>query len=103
MTPQQRYLIKHPNRRKASQEKYRETHQIEIKAYSKHIHQFKGTLIYHNFKVRNNTCRNCGYQGFTNLHHKFYCRCFPIACTVELCNRCHRGIHIVKNFKLGDI
>lgn len=53
--------------------------------------QFLNTAIIFPFIVRAGFCMMKDCDGImTDRHHFFYCRVFPIACTIELCDMHHK-------------
>lgn len=62
--------------------------------YDKRI-MFLGIFIYLSWNIRKGYCSYCSNNIFdkscirTNIHHLFYVRIMPWACTVELCPKCH--------------
>jgi hypothetical protein len=59
---------------------------------------FKGNRLYFEKKPRTGKCSECGnVKGKdckrTSNHHWFYLIIMPWACTIELCNSCHRKGH----------
>jgi hypothetical protein len=43
------------------------------------------------FDARHGICSQCGYQGFTAIHHIMYDPINPLAYTIELCVKCHKA------------
>jgi Predicted restriction endonuclease len=58
--------------------------------------RFKNQRIRLNENPRKGICQWCGYQGYTHMHHAEYHDDDPLKDTIELCARCHKGLHWVK-------
>ena len=54
--------------------------------------RFIDKYVHIGFNPRRGTCSQCGFQGYTHIHHTEYDEKHPLAHTVELCAPCHSKI-----------
>ena len=72
-------------------------HYYHIHGYEKkpNVFTFKGKKVKATEPVRVGICSNCGFKGYTHLHHDDYDESNPLLNTRELCPKCH-GIETEK-------
>ena len=58
--------------------------------YQKKKIHFLDKEVHLDFNPRQGICSQCGYEGFTAIHHKMYDLSDPMAFTEELCVKCHK-------------
>ena len=102
---QQSWKDRNPVRVKDYRERYSQEHSeynyIRNKIHSKRKIVFLGKQIYLGFNPRKGICSHCHRIGTTNLHHRYYVKCMPLAGIIELCVHCHNKEHGQYQDELG--
>ena len=100
---QREHYLKNRERIRARHREYDRTHREERLARVKKRVMFKEERITLPYNPRKNICLRCGKSHpeellrQTGVHHMAYYPNFPLSATMELCNRCHKRLHIRNN------